>query len=803
MPEILSLKLTNVIDEMVNFWDEAGRPYNWLSGNGNLEDNLQGLLATSDCCIPNKSMNSIMRLQLFSDTNSEFRPVLMSKLVWNPPVINFEDLQTVAVEGSRFRLKPSCSFFRIQASQSCIQYHIQTDSCWLHWNSDTRLYEGIVPSYPVQVASQDCYEISYVMTAVITTSLPNGVIFERNVRCQFRLKIIPANSPYKTWKIRTNFSNSKALLTLSKTRNYTDLINFPRKDYLKNFCDGDNGIERPRKPFANRKKHLDELESGSCYHGDSTKPYQRFEDLHNSPPKMLLDRDSLLDGNKLRRAEKNVVETLEPNSQLSNLLKRRNYAESPLPRTPKRIKCRKQNRMFKHSQSERRGNCSQTDPRSNKFYRRRWEISSSENLDTSDFPSPYAHIICLDMPLKKKAERFAYTLYQEEKLDESEKENISETISKDYLSEARSGAYKHRSNDGIKQIRISQHIKARNVASRRDSVLLNGLSSDVLLKRELNSERCHQLTASMSTGENQLKLRGGSSGNSDEMSVSTCCSTGINYSRIPDFPESVSASSGSSSSASIFTKSELGFNDCDNDYIEQVDYVNSKELSDSSSSPTPPQAEYVYNSDTSADEYFTQQLPQQMVSASINDCSLTNSLNTQNKKMRDITKNNSECSANSPDRQRIPPDSRPIDAWPMPVTAGHNSSSPVDTKQEVKSNRNNLWNILSQPQFQLENDYRCDTPMIEVTQDASTSCRSSCRAYTPPSQDAIARLQKEYQDNYEYFSSLKARNIQGTNHHPVGNKNDKIDKDGDATENMVYENIFLETDVAPGEKEIS
>ena len=817
MPDVLSLKLSDVIGNMVKSWDEAGRPYNWLSGSGDIEDNLQGLLATSDCCILDMSMNSIMRLQLLPDTNNEGFPVLLSKLAWNPPVIHFEDLQTVAVEGSRFRLNPSCSFSRVQASQSCIQYHIQMDSCWLHWRSDTKLYEGIVPSCPVHVASHNHYEVSYIVTAVITTSLPKGVIFERNVRCQLKLKIIRADSRYMDGKDGTNaISDFGALPVLGKIPNCSDLMNSPKKDQFENYYDGDSGIQRSRKLIANRNIYPGELKAGSRAHGESIKPYQVFKDLHNSPLKNFSDRDSPSSVNKAKLAgENNVVKKLEHALQSNNLLKRRDYTDNeeffslitqPLPRTPKRLKCSKHIKTSKHLQSEWRSRCSRINPKANILYHLRPKSLSSEDLDILDFPSPYARLSRSDKSLEEKAGRFANIPYQEEQLKGNVKKSIPENISRDNLSEIRDSAYMQKSIDDTKFTGLSRHTEACDMVSHLDRVLLNRLGSNALSKRDWNSERCSRSIESTSTCVNQLQLHQSSLENFDKMSVSTCGSPGIDYPCIPNFPKSESVSSGSSSLASIFTKSKLGFYGCDDEHMEQIDYVNSKELSDNSS---PAQTDYFYNSDTSTEENYTQEPPQYMISARADNRSVAKNVKIQNKKIRGIVDTDGEGNARSLAWQRTLPDSKPTEAWPQPVRADYNITSPIGSKQKANSSQSNFLDIIPQPRSQLESRYRCDTPMIAVTQDASTSSRSSCRAITGPSEHAITRLQKKYQDNYEYFASLKACGIQGTSHRVVGNEDlddtdddDDDDDDADAdAENRVYENIFLETDAASGERE--
>ena len=795
---------------MVKSWDEAGRPYNWLSENDNLEDNLQGLLATSDCCSLDKSMNSIMRLQLFSDTNGDDHTVIMSELVWNPPIIQFEDLQTVAVEGSKFRLDPSCSFSRVQASQSCIQYQIQTDCCWLRWKSDIKAYEGIVPPCPVQAASRNYYETSYVVTAIITTSLPKGVYFERNVRCQLRLKIIPAGNRYTNGVNGINATKtSRNLPELGETPNFTTLSKYPERGLPENDCDSDVEIERSRRSFANSSINLSEPKSRSCGHRKSIKSFQHFEGLHGLLPRKFSDQISASRVNKTKsEGRSNFVGKLDQKLRYTNLPKTRDYVDDqdflsyikePLLRTPKRIRRSKHKRMSKHSQSEWRSRCSRSNFEANKLYLLRRKPLFSKDININEFPSTYAYSSRSNALLRKKAEKYANSTYQERRLRKSTRENVPENILRDYSSETCRGSCLQRSNNDAKCGSLSQYSEARDMVSRLDCALMNNLGSNALLYRDWDSERCFQSTKFAPPRTTQVQFHQSSSENSDEMSLGTCGSFSINNPCIPAFPKSVSMSSGSSTLASVFTKSKSVIYDRDSDHVEHIDDVGSRDHSGSSS---PIQTDYVYNSDTSTDEYDAQQLPQQIIPVSESSCQVSNNLKIRNKKMIDIVESDEEENA----KCLVSPNSRLTESWPRPVMAGGSTATLLGAKQEVTNNSyNDLIHELSQPQLEYGN--RCDTPMVIVTHESSTPSTTSIRADTGLSQDAITRLQKEYQDNYEYFASLKACGVKSAGRHAVGNE-DYGDGDGheeeddDDAEDKVYENIFLETDVTPVEGEI-
>ena len=371
-PDVLSFKLGDIVDSMIAFWDKAGQPVNWLSETGNLEHSLQSLLATSDCCLSDKSMKSIMRMQLLSDTSIEGYPVVISNLVWNPPVIQFEGLQTNLLKGSSLSFKPSCIFSRDQCSHSSIQYHIQMDSNWLYWNSDMNMFEGVVPIRPNKFAWNDCYETSFIVVAVINTSFPEGVIFERNVRCQTRLKIMKAGDintrrgydKGAAQKFDAFSATGRALGHIKKVNNLGNV--YPEKSYDQH-CRPEK-IWRPfpdSRFYSSELLHCPEPLNRAC--DISAILCEKRKELHGSSINTFPDQEShflLRDSGSAKRESSNI-EFQDQGMHQSALLKRKGYDGNngspfcntePSMRTSKRARCSKNTSIFSSGHCEQRNN---------------------------------------------------------------------------------------------------------------------------------------------------------------------------------------------------------------------------------------------------------------------------------------------------------------------------------------------------------------------------------------------------------------------------------------------------------------
>lgn len=118
---------------------------------------------------------------------------------WNPPVIDFVDLQNVVVESTIFTLKPTVSTSRpfSEMPQLDIEYYLgpathKTSQEWLQWDNNSACFRGMMPYAlaPALGAQRlDSYTLPLELTTKITKQFPSDIRYETIIRCALPLTV--------------------------------------------------------------------------------------------------------------------------------------------------------------------------------------------------------------------------------------------------------------------------------------------------------------------------------------------------------------------------------------------------------------------------------------------------------------------------------------------------------------------------------------------------------------------------------------------------------------------------------------
>ena len=796
-PEVISFKLEDIIGGMINFWNEAGNPVHWLSEAGNLEDNLQGLLATSDCCLTGESMRPIMRMQLSSDISTKSCSIITSNLVWNPPMISFEDLQTSVFEGTRLCFKPSCTFSRNRCSHSSVQYFIDTEPNWLYWNADLKCFEGIVPEYTSQTASNYSYDMSFVVITVIKTSFPGGVIFERIVRCQLRLNIMQAgeskaNGEYDgavpekyeacsgeaANRHRTDNASSEMSVELG---NSDDEYSRRRKQRDPNFDSVFYSTERLRSP-----------EAPGFVGGVSASPCKKRNTLRETPWKAVIYQDDCyVEGAKSAKLEYSPFKTSKQELHDPRIVNKEavvgNYQHHVCEREPllgasKRIRRSKNAAAVDLATSKQEKDCYHHCIYVDSLKQHKGKTGCSRDINDAQFSSACT---CSGQGEAQATRRFERStpFCEAPLLLEGIHKTTAHDITNIFPEDACEGRITVGYDDNAYRTSSAQYLAKYDMISLSKDSLTDDIGNDLFWLEDSTYKRGNRLSNSISSCPNESQVQRQPSESSDTPSIVAYSTSSAGHSSVPVIPLTLHSSSGNSSPKTLNAKHRLTYFDSESNHTDLSDYTDPKGPCDFSS-----QKSHAYNdnSDVSTDPPYTAKDPQLCYQITDNDHMVSKNIDVLVKNMESVIESHQNESARSWERNMTLPDFRLVEAWPKPVTAISDITPSAYPREEAFRSCIGKRTTPSQ-QFRFEDRYRCDTPMMRDLDEAPFHSDTQLTARSEPSQSTILSLQKKYQENYEYFISLKAcEAISSSYRHPM-NESDKA-------EGRVYENIFLGMD---------
>ncbi|KXS99374.1 hypothetical protein AC578_8991 [Pseudocercospora eumusae] len=167
----------------------------WTSG-ADFETALEEFCLAQHCWnySPGRYPTVEVKFSTLARTRRDHRIMLHLHYSWNPPVINFNDLQNVVAETQCFTLKPTLSAHRPFSSMSSveIEYFAGPSGDWLHWIDEDKCFRGRVPSVmasQIGAQRQDVFTMPLELSAKVTKHYLGGVRHETFMRCAMPLTV--------------------------------------------------------------------------------------------------------------------------------------------------------------------------------------------------------------------------------------------------------------------------------------------------------------------------------------------------------------------------------------------------------------------------------------------------------------------------------------------------------------------------------------------------------------------------------------------------------------------------------------
>ena len=412
------------------------------------------------------------------------------------------------------------------------------------------------------------------------------------------------------------------------------------------------------------------------------------------------------------------------------------------------------------------------------------------DINLTHFPPPWTYLNQGEAHGTKKTERSTCSFCEEEQLLNSIRENFMQDATGGFSHNTREGSKIQRHDGTAHPTSLPQNSENCAMMLHLKREPPNDTDIDALWHENWANDRSCKLSCSMASRTNQSQDQRGFSGFSNKMSFLPRGLSTTDLSTVPVFPKALRLSSGNSSPETLGTEPKITCYNSESDHIELSDYINSKELSESSSHIS---HAHNHTSDTSMDERFAGTAPQSSVPYNENECIVSENIEFLVKNMGDTIKNDTGERSRTWEWKSSPADFKSTETWPKLATTVGDTASSAGSKEQASCSDNDMQPH-SHLQSQLKDRRRCDTPMMKISPETPVSTGLQLAASSELPQSIISDLQREYQDNYEYFASLKAYEAMNANR-------SHLDNGKDEAEGKVYENIFLGVDVVHSQSE--
>ncbi|KAF2095807.1 hypothetical protein NA57DRAFT_78586 [Rhizodiscina lignyota] len=199
---VFSIDTQYLVESMINhFKRHAPVQYQWLAGPKHPHDSVCNLLTTYDCFIGGSPPSCKFTVQLFPQYRYPNNVRVKSYVAWTPPLPVFLNLQNCVEDSEEFFLCPR--FTEVELSKQYedfeldTQHHVESDGFEFLWDRSLQAYR-VVASASVRYPPHQFMSVhggqricTIDATTVAVKRFPDGVRFERVMRCRINLMLLP------------------------------------------------------------------------------------------------------------------------------------------------------------------------------------------------------------------------------------------------------------------------------------------------------------------------------------------------------------------------------------------------------------------------------------------------------------------------------------------------------------------------------------------------------------------------------------------------------------------------------------